>query len=159
MRGCLTLIVGFVAGVALMLVFWPRPPHGSATPGPTPDITLTLSDQYLDRVIAQRVAAAFPLPLQGIRVESAPPADLVVRAEISTAGALTPLTVDGRLYASGGHVRTQIVSLEAAGVPLPPVIGPLVSAAVDRSIARVIGGARVTGARVTPSGLQIDAQE
>lgn len=157
MRGCLTLLIGFILGVALLVYLSPRPPIGSAVPSSS-DVRVAVSDGYLARRIQSAVTGVQLVSVQRVGVTSAPPNQLVVRAEINAEGLAAPAALALRPVAANGTIQVQITSSQVGQVPIPAALSNLAAGAADQAIKNVLPpGIRVVGTSVTPQGLVIVA--
>jgi hypothetical protein len=158
MRGCLTLIVGIVAGLALTAYWWPRVPAG-VNPAPRSDITLTVSDGSLARLIQRRVAGMTAPSIQGVTVTSAPPNALVTRAQVVLGPVSSSAAVEVQPVAVNGGIQARVLSSTIAGLPMPPPLLQAIETEINRSMHGLLpADARVTGVAVRPAGLEITAQ-
>lgn len=156
MRGCLTLLVGIVVGIAVMAFSWPTIPAGSALL-PGSDVRASLSDRYLTRTVQERLSATGIISVRGVQVRSAPPT-LVVRATASIGPLSAPITVELEPFAAGGDVRVRIIATHIGSLPVPGVLIGLVTGSINDSLRHSLGAnARVTGVNVTRPGLDIAA--
>lgn len=158
MRGCLALVVGFVLGAALMLVWWPRPPGPAVPPPQSFDVRVTIADGYLSRVAQQRVASISVPTIRHVSVASSPPAELIVSADAAVGPVSAPITLALQPVAEGGAVQVHVVSAHVAAIPVPAPLTGVVSDSINASARRLVGAnARITGVVVTPFGLEIYA--
>lgn len=157
MRGCLTLVLGFLLGAGLMLYWWPRPPHGVALPA-SADLRATVSDSYLTRLVATRAAGIQFPTVTHVQVLSNPPATLVVDANVSAATVTAPLVMALQPVAQNGRVQVQVVSASLAGIPVPAQLTGIVEEQINHAVNRVAGtDARITGVLITGQGMTVTA--
>jgi uncharacterized protein YpmS len=158
-RGCLPLVLGFVLGVALMLVFWPKVPDATRVPSRN-DVHVTISDKYLSRVITKRLHDAGLTTVSHLVVASSPSRLLVVNADISIAGISVPIALSAQPYVSKGQVQVRLLSTSVGGIPLPTQIIAPVSGSIQSSLHNLLGKTAVVKAvRVRPAGVEIFADE
>src|SRR4051794_14178669 len=118
MRGCLTFVVGFALGAALVLAWWPRTPATMTAPAAS-DVHLILSDRYLARLVEGRASTLGPATLTDLTIASAPPSVLVARAQVSIGGLAVPLTVEAQPVAENGKIQIQVLTTRIGTVPIP----------------------------------------
>ena len=153
MRGCLTLVVGFLIGAALMLYLWPRVPTGTSAPQRT-DVRVTISYRYLSRLLASRLSGAGLLT--GIAVTSSPSHLLILHAD----AAGVPVALSAQPVVVRGTVQVHLLSSSIGGVPVPPeIIAPL-TGSIQSSLRHLLGTtSTVRAVSVQPNGVQIFANE
>lgn len=156
MRGCFTLIVGILLGVALMVISWPTTPRGSTLPQGS-DVRVSLSNSYLTRIVEARLARNGIISIRGLQVRSAPPA-LIVRANVGLGPLAAPITVELQPLAAGGEVQVRIIATHIGVIPVPNFLTGLVTGSINDSLRHILGAnATVTGVTSTPRGLDITA--
>ena len=155
LRGCLTLLIGFALGAALMLALWPHPPAGVSAPR-TSDVRVVVSDASIARTVQRRVSTMQVPSVDHVRVASHPPKSLIVHVDLSLGPLSAPATLEVMPVAQNGRVQARLISSEVAGVPVPPQLTGFVGDAINRRVGDLQGnGGRVTGTRVLPSGLEV----
>ncbi len=170
-RGCwfvpLLLLVGFLAGAltlaaaqALLQERLGAVEVPSATPDPSPDLTLTFSPGLLTALVRQSVERGeAPLPVQDVRVQTAP-GRVFLLGRFEVAGR----HVDGSLemvpFLEGGSVRMKVVQARLGSVPVPGNIERLVEAPINQRIAAATAGypATLTGVRAETTGVTVTAR-
>jgi hypothetical protein len=138
MRGCLTLLIGFLVGAGLMLVWWPQPPSGVSPPRSS-DLRIVISNAYLARTVQRRVSGMRLPSVDHVRIASHPPTSLVMRVDLSLGLVSAPAALELAPVATNGHIQTQLVSSEVVGVPIPPPLAGFVTDAINRRMAVLPG--------------------
>jgi hypothetical protein len=155
-RGILLLLLGFVAGSAMMLALWPRTPAGMAAPR-TSDLRVFISDRYLARSIQNRFTGSIP-SIGDVQVASAPPGSLVVRLQLGLGPLSVPADVELAPVAQNGSIDVSVVSTGLAGVSIPGQLTPFISSVINGRVNAVVSGtARVTGVTILPAGIEVFA--
>jgi hypothetical protein len=156
-RGCLTLIIGLIAGAGLMLAWWPKQPSGTVSPRAA-DLRVTISDAYLARTVQARVAGYSVPQVRHVRVASLPGVALVVSADLTVGPLSAPASVEMQPYPANGQVQVRIISTRVAGIPIPSQLTGVIADAIDSSARGLMDRhAHVTGVTVTPTGIQLSA--
>ncbi len=157
MRSWFTLVIGFILGVALLTYLGPRTPSGTASPSAT-DMRVTVSDGYLARRIQARLSGVRLVQVRNVTVTSAPPNELIARANVEVGSAAVPVALGLQPVAEGGAMQVRIVSSQVGQVPVPAVLSNLAAGAVDLAVAHLLpSGMRVVGTSVSDQGLVIQA--
>lgn len=157
MRGCLTLVLGFVLGAGLMLYWWPRPPRGITAPAPA-DLRVMISDTYLSRAVGNRLSSLTAPQVTNLRISSVPPNYLVAAATLTAGPLAAPASVQIQPVAANGQIEITIIASSLAGVPIPSQLIGVVQDSINARTRRLLGAhTSVVGARVLPSGLEVDA--
>jgi hypothetical protein len=155
-RGILLLLLGFVAGSAMMLSLWPRPPAGIAAPR-TSDLRVFISNRYLARSVQTRFAGSIP-SISDVRVASAPPSSLVVRSQLGVGPLSVPADLDLAPVAQNGSINVRVVSSGLAGLSVPGQLTPFISSVINGRVNAVIAGrAQVTAVTILPAGIEVFA--
>jgi uncharacterized protein YpmS len=156
-RGCLTLVIGFVVGLGLMLWWWPKPPHGASLPSSS-DVRATVSDAYLTRMVAAKAATIQFPSISQVQVLSNPPTTLVVHGQASAGVVTAPLSMEFEPRVQNGQVQVQVVSASLGGISIPPQLTFLIADRINSAIAPLAGSnTSVTGVGVSPQGVTITA--
>jgi uncharacterized protein YpmS len=157
MRSVLLLLVGFILGVGLMLIWWPQPPKGTARPQRA-DLQVLVADSYLSRVVQRHVAGVSFPQIRNVRVASVPPAALVLTADLGAGPISAPASVEAQPVAQNGAIQVRIVDMSVAGIPIPSQLTVALADAVNSSARHAVGpNTRITGVTVKPGGLEIYA--
>jgi hypothetical protein len=156
MRGCLILVMGILVGIAIMALSWPTLPAGSVLP-PSSDVQVSLSDEYMTRIVQARLSSTGIVSFHDLQVRSAPPA-LVVRGDAGIGPLSAPITVELQPVAAAGDVQVRIIATHIGIVPVPNVLTGLVTGSINDSLRHTLGAnATVTGVTATQRGLDISA--
>lgn len=157
MRGCLTLILGFLLGAGLMLYWWPQQPRGVVAPKAA-DLRVTISDSFLAREVQSHLAGQTAPAVSNVRINSIPPAALVVDADLSAGPVSTGASTEVQPVISGGQIQVNVISSRVAGIPIPSQLTGVLRDAINGRLSNLLGAdARATGVRVLPAGIEIDA--
>ena len=156
MRGCLLLVIGFVTGAALMLLWWPKQPTPRAGPPMPADLRLTLSDAFIARELQRRFTAiSFPT-VTHVGIGSVPPVGLAVRADIGAGPVSAPLSMEVQPVAEHGQVAISIISTHLAGIPIPSQLTGFLADIINSRAHNLLGSeTRVVRVRTVPGALEI----
>lgn len=159
MRGCLLLLLGFVAGAGLMLWWWPQQAHGIVRPQAA-DLQVTISDGYLSRAIQQRLGGLTLPSVKNVAVRSVPHRSLLVGLDLAAGPVSAPVSIEVQPVAANGTIDLRVISTRVAGIPIPAQITGLVSTAInDSTRVHLRANTRVTGVDVTATGLEVLATD
>lgn len=158
MRGCFTLLLGFVLGIALMLYLWPRTPPATRPPSQPADVRVLIADTYLAHLVQQRASTISAPSIQNVTVSSSPPNILNTSADVAAGPLSAPVTLQIQPLATNGSIQLHVVSAQVGAVPVPPQLAGLVIDAINSTIQRQVNAnAQVTAVTVTAGGLEIYA--
>jgi hypothetical protein len=154
-RGCLLLVIGFIAGAGLMLVWWPKQPTVRAVPAAT-DLHLTLSDAFLARELQHRFTTISVPSVTNVGVRSVPPSALAIRADAGAGPVSVPIAVEVQPVADAGQIRISIISSQLGGVPIPSQLTGFLTDIINSRTHNLLGrDTHVTGIRTLPGALEI----
>lgn len=164
-RALLLLTIGFVAGVATVVVLAGRPDRAPLLPASQavdrqPDITVGLSAALLTALIQQSIARGeSPVPLSNVRVE-ADGGSLVVRGDTGAGGLRVVGAVTMQPVIAGGALRMRVTDASLGPLPVPDDLARLAESPINQRLAVILADlpATLTSARVAEDGLQVTAR-
>jgi len=136
--GCGGLLLGILLSTLFLVVLAPRPSAVALSPAPPADITLTVDDQYLTRLVVQGVEAA-SLPgftISNVKAHVAANNVLAFSGDVATGPgiSLASLNAQGQLGASGGILVVSNVYGVLGGLTLPAVVDSALELGINIAI-------------------------
>jgi hypothetical protein len=135
------LLLGILLTTLFLVVLAPRPSAVALSPAPPTDITLTVDDQYLTRLVVQGVEAA-NLPggftISNVKAHVAANNVLAFSGDVATGPGipLASLNAQGQLGASGGILIVSNVAGVLGGLTLPAVVDSALELGINIAITK-----------------------
>lgn len=135
--GCGGLLLGVLLAVLGLVVLAPHPSFAPAGPPPAHDISITVDDRYLTRLVGEGVARAnLPFVIRGISAHAAPNNVVVITGQAQIAGvASAELKAQAQAYASDGTIAVRNLYGSIGGVGLASAATDVLQTAINARIA------------------------
>lgn len=135
--GCGGLLLGVLLAVVGLVVLAPHPTIAPAGPPPPHDISITIDDRYLTRLVGEGLAQAnLPFVIHGVSAHVAPDNVVVIAGQVQIAGvANAELVAQAQAYASGDTIALRNLYGSIGGVPLASAATDLLQTAINTRIA------------------------
>ncbi len=136
--GCGGLLLGILIATLALIAFAPHPKTVALSSAGEADITVTLDDKYLTRLVTQGINAAnIPaFTVTHVKAHIAPENVLTFSGSVVTGPGLSlvDLTAQAQIAASGGLLVVSNLSGELGGLALPSVVNSALELGINLAI-------------------------
>lgn len=135
--GCGGLLLGVLLAVLVLVALAPHPSFAPAGPPPEHDISITVDDRYLTRLMGEGMARAnLPFVIRGISAHAAPNNVVVITGQAQIAGVgSADLLAKAQAYASDGTIALRNLYGSIGGVGLAGAATDVLQTAINARIA------------------------
>ncbi len=156
------MLLGIVLTLALLVFLAPGPQPVPTRSTAVPDLTITVSDNYIARAASTALSRAqLPVAIGNVRAQTAPGNQLTFsgNAQVFFGLAQPSLSATSQLEATGGHLAVHITRANLGGLPLPSLATSAMEGTIDAQLASTMSALTPPGQHYLVTGVTTGSQQ